>query len=489
LLLARLHASRLRSLADASPETLREWLREINAGGQLNVLLADGDHVVAYRDADGRGQLHWTRRLPPHATTTLGRPSVEIALDAPEDPSRTVLIFSSLPLGDGPWQALSPGELIVVRRGSVLWTSAPERSVPAAAPVAAGPFLANGPVNDSSWSETSHQAAAAQALMPEPIAPALESGLPPVPVRRKPSAAESATRRMQVFHETVYRYQEPVERSSHRLLLRPVEDRHQTLLEHSLEIQPAVVRPEFEDVFGNAATALEIRDPYQQLSIRSQSTVLLHGLRSLEQRAAHRRHGIPLVWMPWQRQMLSAYLLPPELPETQLQELSEFAMSFVERNDYDLVGTVLDLNERIYRDFEYVSGSTTVATTAFEVYQSRRGVCQDFANLMICLARLLHIPARYRMGYIYTGANYENQIQSDASHAWVELYLPQVGWHGLDPTNGIQVGLDHVRVACGRNYRDATPTSGTIYKGGGMETLEIRVQVQDLDDGDFAGSA
>ena len=108
---------------------------------------------------------------------------------------------------------------------------------------------------------------------------------------------------------------------------------------------------------------------------------------------------------------------------------------------------------------------------------------------MICLARLLHIPARYRMGYIYTGANYENQIQSDASHAWVELYLPQVGWHGLDPTNGIQVGLDHVRVACGRNYRDATPTSGTIYKGGGMETLEIRVQVQDLDDGDFAGSA
>ena len=116
-------------------------------------------------------------------------------------------------------------------------------------------------------------------------------------------------------------------------------------------------------------------------------------------------------------------------------------------------------------------------------------MCQDFANLMICLARLLHIPARYRMGYIYTGANYENQIQSDASHAWVELYLPQVGWHGLDPTNGIQVGLDHVRVACGRNYRDATPTSGTIYKGGGMETLEIRVQVQDLDDGDFAGSA
>lgn len=114
--------------------------------------------------------------------------------------------------------------------------------------------------------------------------------------------------------------------------------------------------------------------------------------------------------MPWQRQMLSAYLMPPELPE-------------------------------------------------------------------ICVARLLHVPARYRMGYIFTGANYQNKIQFEASHAWLELYAPRVGWHGFDPTNGIQVGADHVRVACGRNYRDATPTSGTIYGGGGSEMLTVSVRV------------
>jgi len=177
--------------------------------------------------------------------------------------------------------------------------------------------------------------------------------------------------------------------------------------------------------------------------------------------------------------LYAAYLLPPELPETQLQELSEFAFSFVERNDQDLVGTLLDVNQTLYRDFEYVSAATTIATTPFEVFESRRGVCQDFANLMICMARLLQVPARYRMGYIFTGTDYENKVQSEASHAWVELYVPRMGWHGFDPTNGRQVGSEHVRVACGRDYRDATPTSGTIYRGGGVETLTVGVRVAD----------
>ncbi|MGD2111379.1 MAG: transglutaminase family protein [Phycisphaerae bacterium] len=191
------------------------------------------------------------------------------------------------------------------------------------------------------------------------------------------------------------------------------------------------------------------------------------------------RVTVPLVWMPWQRQLMHAYLLPPELPETQLQELSDYGMSFVERQDYDLVEALRDMNRTIYQDFQYVSGSTTLETTPFDVYANRRGVCQDFANLFICLARLLGVPARYRVGYIFTGACYENKIQSEASHAWAEVYLPTIGWRGFDPTNGCEAGQDHVRVASGRNYRDATPTSGTIFKGGGDETLTVRVKVID----------
>jgi transglutaminase-like putative cysteine protease len=184
--------------------------------------------------------------------------------------------------------------------------------------------------------------------------------------------------------------------------------------------------------------------------------------------------------MPWQRQMMLPYLLPPELPETQLRELSEFAMSFAERQDFDLVETLIDINTSIFRDFKYLSGSTNLETTPFEVYIQRRGVCQDFANLFICLARLLNIAARYRVGYIYTGTDYANKVQSEASHAWVELYLPWLGWRGFDPTNGCLAGVDHIRVACGRNYRDATPTDGTIFKGGHGEKLDVAVRVQPI---------
>jgi transglutaminase-like putative cysteine protease len=182
--------------------------------------------------------------------------------------------------------------------------------------------------------------------------------------------------------------------------------------------------------------------------------------------------------MPWQRQALNPFLLPVELPETELGELAEYAMSFVKRNEYDLLDTLLDINDTIFREYAYQQGTTNVSTTAFETYAHRRGVCQDFANLFICLARLLGVPARYVCGYIYTGPKNANQVQSEASHAWVQVYLPQVGWKGFDPTNGILTQTEHVRVAVGRNYLDATPTSGTIFLGGGGETLAVEVKVE-----------
>jgi transglutaminase-like putative cysteine protease len=109
------------------------------------------------------------------------------------------------------------------------------------------------------------------------------------------------------------------------------------------------------------------------------------------------------------------------------------------------------------------------------VYSARRGVCQDFANLFICLARLLGIPARYVCGYVFTGTKPEHERMADASHAWVQVYLPEVGWKGFDPTNGKLTQTDHVRVAVGRNYIDATPTSGTLYVGGEGESLSVQV--------------
>ncbi|MEN8185185.1 MAG: transglutaminase family protein, partial [Myxococcota bacterium] len=195
-------------------------------------------------------------------------------------------------------------------------------------------------------------------------------------------------------------------------------------------------------------------------------------------RTAPGRDQLPLAWMPWQRQMMLPYLLPPELPESELMTLRDFAVGFALRNSSDLLATLLDMNATLHRDFAYVPGITNVETTPFEVFVARQGVCQDFANLLICLARLLDVPARYRVGYIYTGRDSANRLQSEASHAWVEVYLPGAGWRGLDPTNGCLVGADHVRVACGRHFWDAAPTSGTLYGGSGEETLSVQVRVE-----------
>lgn len=459
-LLAQLHARKVRSLAEVPGEDLGGWFRSVNEGGRANAMLCDGDTLLVYRDAGSQGELYWTRRIPPHATTRLESDAVRVELDAPEDPNRTALVFSSVPLSTDVWMSLAPGQLILARRGSVVWDSHPE------APGFAG-RMAQAGKSGAPRSEAAHQ-------MP---GVGTAHGLVQLQTQGRTPLEE---RLLSVSHETSYVYESPVERSSHRLLLEPLEDHLQKLESFELEVVPGGLATRYEDVFGNTAHALELGQPYTSLEIRTRSRVRVKAPPTIEERLARRREMIPLVWMPWQRQMLAAYLLPPELPESQLEELSDFAMSFVERNGSDLVGTLLDMNQTLYNDFEYVSGSTSIATTAFEVLESRRGVCQDFANLMICLARLLHVPARYRTGYLLTNLGYENRIQADASHAWAELYVPRMGWHGFDPTNGRQVGNDHVRVACGRGYRDATPTSGTIYRGGGTETLSVRVRVENL---------
>ena len=285
-------------------------------------------------------------------------------------------------------------------------------------------------------------------------------------------------RRYDVRHRTVYRYTRPVDRSMHLFRLTPVHDRLQSVLSHSISVSVDGAWRDYEDVFGNLVRRLLIDSPYTELAIEARSRVELLDTDPLSYRPLRARTTFPLVFMPWHQEVLRPFLLPPELPESQLTELAEYAMSFVDRNDSDLLDTLLDMNHSIFRDYEYVPGATTVQTDAFEVYARRRGVCQDFTNLFICLARLLGVPARYVCGYIRTQRAADAR-QADASHAWVQVYLPEVGWKGFDPTNGLLTQTEHVRVAVGRHHLDATPTSGVIYVGGGSETLDVAVEVVD----------
>jgi len=471
-LLARLRERGCKTIEEFGWDELRGLLDRVNEHGAASFILSDGIDLVAYRDARDRVPLHWTRMKPPHEATRLRGRSISIDFDRPTDAARTLFAVSTWPLAGARWTPMEPGELRVVRRGASVWSSHPVSMdehvfgvVSAGHGVGAASGAARGetPVRVTDRSDCApQQSGAAVAALPRSA---------PLP--------ECAT--LSVLHRTSYRYEEPVVQSSHRFCLTPVRDERQEIVSHSMTISVDGARRDFEDVFGNRTTLLEVTSPYDAMTIESRTLLRVQGVRPADLKSPHAHDHIPLVWMPWQRQMMAAYLMPTELPEPELRELSEFAMSFVERCDYDLVETLLDLNRTIYRDFTYVPGSTTIETTPFEVYAQRRGVCQDFTNVFICVARLLGVPARYRVGYIYTGAGYENQIQSDASHAWAEVYLPWVGWFGFDPTNGCLTGVDHVRVACGRHFRDATPTSGTIYRGGGFETLSVDVQVERIE--------
>lgn len=297
----------------------------------------------------------------------------------------------------------------------------------------------------------------------------------------EPNVADiSADRILQIRHDTIYQYDAPVRRSSHIFLLRPVDDSRQDLLDYELDLSVDGERAIFEDVFGNQALSFDPKEPFDELRIHSRATVLVRGTKeSARVEFSSRAVRHPVIWMPWQRMMMLPYLMPPELPETQLADLSEFALGFVRRNDGDLVRTLQDINATIHNDFTYEPGSTTVETTPFETYVRRQGVCQDFAYLFTCLAQLLNVPARYRVGYIFTGGDYHGQVRSDATHAWAEVYLPEIGWYGFDPANGKATGdVDYVRVAVGRHYRDAAPVTGTIFEGGGGERLTASVQVE-----------
>jgi len=452
-LLQRLSSAGAGGLGALGWETLHGWFLEANRHGRLSVVLSNGQDVIAYRDGGGGHPLWWRRWMPPRERADLVCGNVTLTLEAGEDAARTLFVVTSRCEADAAWVEVAPGGMVVARTGDVVW-SADGAGAGAAAPA-----------HREGADARSAQAVVVELVTPEAGVSDARPAPPPIP------------RTLVVEHDTAYAYESPVDSSQHLLRLHPVHDLYQEVLEHELEIIPGGDRLDFEDVFGNHAVRLLLGEGYSELRFRMRSVVRIDWPALV--RMPHQRHSLPLTWMPWQRQMMHAYLLPQELPETQLREISEYAESFAERRDFDVVETLVDMNRSIHRDFAYVSGSTTNETTPFEVYSTRRGVCQDIANLFICMARLLGIPARYRVGYIFTGSNYENTIQSDATHAWAEAYLPHIGWRGFDPTNGCLAGPDHIRVAVGRNYRDATPTAGTIFKGGAGELLTINVKVRE----------
>ena len=155
--------------------------------------------------------------------------------------------------------------------------------------------------------------------------------------------------------------------------------------------------------------------------------------------------------------------------------------AFVERHRIepgaDPLESLLRLSDTLHRRLHYIPGATSAESPVDHVLRTDRGVCQDYAHAMIAIARSWGIPARYVSGYLHVSGQSGRHLPANATHAWVECRLPDLGWIGFDPTNRSLAGAGHVRIAAGRDYRDVSPTRGVV-QGGGDARLEVDVRMR-----------
>jgi transglutaminase-like putative cysteine protease len=288
--------------------------------------------------------------------------------------------------------------------------------------------------------------------------------------------------RYRVSHTTEYAYASPVSLAHNETHLRPRDTAFQRVHAHRLEIDPVpALVVEREDFFGNVVSYFSLERPHQHLRVTATTELEL----ALGEERPHAQSAAP--WEEIARR-LSEERSPATAPVVQYRLDSPMVRSSPELRQYaaesfphgrPLVEAVHDLMQRIHRDFSYDPGATTVATPLAQVFEQRRGVCQDFAHLAIGCLRAHGLAARYVSGYIETlpPPGQEKLTGSDASHAWFAVFDPEVGWLDFDPTNNLVPMDQHVTTAWGRDYADVTPLKGVIF-GGGSHTAKVAVDVE-----------
>ncbi|WP_025732837.1 transglutaminase family protein [Carnimonas nigrificans] len=281
-------------------------------------------------------------------------------------------------------------------------------------------------------------------------------------------------------HTTRYEYASMVTlcHSEARMLPRQLPWQHCD--ESEITIFPITVsRCMHTDVFGNRVLYFSLEEPHQSLGITIDTRIRTSA------RPAPVDNG-----RPWRSSLALSVGCQERLDTAMVSVDSPLVVSSDSLRDYALpsfpehrtaLEGVLDLNQRIFNEFSYDPGYTTVATPIDDVLLNRRGVCQDFAHLMIGCLRSLGFPTRYISGYLETlpPPGQPRLIGADASHAWLAVYLPESGWLELDPTNGSLSGEKHIINAWGRDYADVAPLKG-VMSGGGSQHLTVSVDVEPL---------
>ena len=271
-----------------------------------------------------------------------------------------------------------------------------------------------------------------------------------------------------IHHRTLYSYPEKVVDSANQIKLYPFNDNHQQVVSHLLKIsqQPSIFT--LQDYFNNTTGFFSLLQPHQELSIESFLRV------QMSNPLYPSRDASSEVWdkiLAEDLQQRFFDYLRPEIAESETEVRSILIAS--EDKLVHPLDSLTSLSSFIYKNFTYKKGVTNIETQVDEIWKLKAGVCQDFAHLLLYMMRLLKIPGRYISGYICPGTS--EWRGEGATHAWVEAWLPDLGWVGIDPTNNCLAGERHVRLATGRNFTDTTPVKGT-YKGAEEHILEVTVQ-------------
>jgi len=281
---------------------------------------------------------------------------------------------------------------------------------------------------------------------------------------------------LSVRHSTHYQYDEPVRESVMEVWMQPQKRTGQRLISFDLDIDPAAQLFSYADTFGNAVYHFDIPQPHDRLAIVASSAVetetpprLPEGLdrgewdrlKSDFVRGEHfdflHPHGFT-----GPTAALRAFVVEKDLDALRVR---------------DPLRALIELNTTIYEAFSYEAGVTRADSPIDDVLMARRGVCQDFAHVMIAICREWGVPARYVSGYLFTDRKSGDRSDPDATHAWVEVFLPSLRWVGFDPTNNIAATERHIACAIGRDYSDVPPSRG-VYKGEAESELAVGVTVR-----------
>jgi transglutaminase-like putative cysteine protease len=282
-----------------------------------------------------------------------------------------------------------------------------------------------------------------------------------------------------VRHVTRFQYSAPISESVMEVYMHPRTEGNQRCLNFHLSVNPRAQVFSHRDYLGNIVNHFDVPRPHTRLTITAESLVEIRPMPELPT-------ALPAdTWAEIDAEVAETdfwdMLMPSHFIEvTPLLQAFARELNVVQRRD-DPMSLLRELNSAIYRAFDYDQKSTEVDSRIDLALENRKGVCQDFAHVMTTLVRNLRIPCRYVSGYLFTGAGDHDRSAEGATHAWVEAYLPRLGWVGFDPTNNLIAADRHIRVAIGRDYADVPPSRG-VFKGIAETELSVSVQVRPADE-------